>query len=241
MRCYRRTTIALGLALLAWLTIPLPGAIIDDFSTPQGPLSGSVGAVSGPGILGTSREAGGGALFEVISGVGTFSTPVGTDNVMSITYDGTTTLGDNATFAPVDLTDAGIATLFLLAVSGYDAPLGSVVALLASDGNPGAVLAATFQINAPGLYTAPIPAALADFTQIDQVFLALFLGSLPPDAASMSFDFVCTGTLESGCTTAEPNLATPEPGTAGLLALGAAALALFGRRRIHTGLRSRRE
>lgn len=130
-----RMRIVLVLVLLAGFARESQATIIDIFSTPQGPLSGGAsGAVSGPGIIGGSREARDASFFQVAGGVGTFSSADGTGNVMSLAYDGTVTLDDNASFAPVDLTDGGVANLFLVGVTGYAAPFGSSLALAVSDG-----------------------------------------------------------------------------------------------------------
>lgn len=216
-----RTRIWPGLILLAALISPLRATLIDDFSTPQGPLSLVSEVVSGPGIVGGSRTVSAGFFFEVAGGEATFSNlSVSGGNVMSISYGGT-----SGSFpSPVDLTDGGTANMFLLGITGIESFFGGSVALAVTDVNLNTAFA-SFPFSSPGVYAAPLPTGLSDFTQVISVGMPLFLGD--STGATMKIDFACTGTLEAGCTSAGPATAVPEPGTAVLLVVGAAALGLM--------------
>jgi hypothetical protein len=209
------------LAALAWITPPAQATIIDDFSTPQGPLSSTSAAVSGPGIIGNSRHVYSGYFFEATGGLGTFSTPC-CDNVMNLNYTGMS--------EPVDLTDGGLATSFLLRVSGVEG-LGAALLFAVSDAQSSTSVAMpSIFINSPGLYAVALPTHLADFTQIDRLDIAIFLS---PDSAGalLSLDFICTGTLAAGCTTADPATAVPEPSAFEILVVVSLVLPLLGRKR----------
>jgi hypothetical protein len=211
------------------LPLPMSATIIDSFSTSQGPVVDASGTASGPGIVGGWRDVSA-TFFVATAGVGTFSTPDGSGNVMSAFYDGINSTG--AFVSPVDLTDGGVADQFLLGISAIDSPFFGSVAVGVVDVNSN-VAFVTFQVLAPGLYTASLPSQQADLTQINSVGFAVFLGTSPPTGGLMSIDFLCTG-ASGACTTTEPVSAVPEPGTAVLLLLGGTSLALLRR-----GLQSR--
>lgn len=226
------STILLAFCLLAACEGASIAATIDDFSTPQGPLGdAAVSGVTGPGIIGGSRQAGGGFFFEVAGGVGTFSF-FRAGNVMGLTYDGTPALDDISTFPPVDLTDGGLASHFLLGISGIDGGLSMAMGVRDVDGNTASAIFSAMM--APGLYTLPLPTGLGDLTRIHQIGAALFLSPFMSSGASVSIDFLCTGTPEAGCTSAEPVAAVPEPGTATLFTLGVAMLVLLVRKKAST-------
>lgn len=226
-RCFA-TQGAFALVLFAGLAPTSRAAIIDDFSTPQGPLSGVPNVVSGPGILGDFRQASD-PFFSVSGGVARFSfstgVPGGT-NIMGVSYDGTPAPSDGGTFAPFDLTDGGLATEFLLGISEVTGGAFVLIGVTDTDGSSNATIFR--EIVSPGLYTLPIPTDLVDFTRVNRVDLTLFLSPVP---ASVGIDFICTGTLEAGCTTAGPVTPVPEPESWGLLALLAAGLPWLARKR----------
>lgn len=225
------TRIVLIFGLLGIFAPLSPAAIIDDFSTPQGPLTaGGSGAVSGPDIIGGVRQAGGGSFFEVSGGIATFSFSLqnGGANVMNITYDGTTALDDISTFPAVDLTDGGIASHFLLGISSIEGALSIAMGAIDVDGQ---TASAVFSgMTAPGVYAVPLVANFADLTRISFISATLFLSPVASSTASVGIDFLCTGNLEAGCTTTTPTTAVPEPGEGVVLALFAASLPLLRRR-----------
>lgn len=232
MRYDRKPTTVLKITLLAGFIFTAPAATIDDFSTPQGPLTGVPNVVSGPGIVGGFRQASD-PFFAVDGGLATFSysSSVPGTNLIGLAYDGTPEPSDGGGFAPlVDLTDGGTASQFLLGIS----EVTGVVAVLVSvtDADELSIGTSFAGLTSPGLYTAPLPIIPTnpDFTRIQRVDVVLFLSPLESNLASIGVDFICTGTLEAGCTTAEPTNPVPEPESWAMLALLIVGLPFIGRR-----------
>ncbi len=222
-----RPTILFLVGLFAALIPSAQGTIIDDFSTPQGPLTGVADVASGPGIVGGFREASD-PNFAVSGGVATFSFSIGGTgtNIMGLAYDGTMDPSDGGMFAPlVDLTDGGLASQFLLGISEVTGVFSLAIGITDADSN---VLPLIFNpVISPGLYTLPIAPGTADLTRVSRIDMALFLSPSQAGQASVGIDFMCTGTAAAGCTSVDSVTTVPEPGTAMLLIVGAAMLALL--------------
>jgi hypothetical protein len=218
LRHTHQTKLALALVLLLRFVPTASGTIIDDFSTPQGPLTVVGGFASGPGIMGNSREVIIGEFFEATGGGGNFAT-TGVDSGMGFLYG---SLG----ILPVDITDGGVANVFLLNVMEFEGEQASAWFVF-RDFDFLFSSSAFLLFNAPGLYSTPIPTDV-DITRITQLEMFLDLAPVPAGGASIRIDFICTGTVEAGCTTADAVTGVPEPATAVLFGLGLVVLALLG-------------
>ncbi|MCB1018498.1 MAG: PEP-CTERM sorting domain-containing protein [Bryobacterales bacterium] len=222
------------IALCGFLLIAPTFAItVDDFSTSQGPLVTTAGAVSGPGIIGGVREFLPGHSFEAAGGIGTFSTPDGTGNVLVMGYDGVADLATRSgTFAPVDLTDGGLADLFLLSVTVLSSPASQpatvslVLNLFDADGNSGST--APFFVTSTGVASAALPTSGVDLTRITALSVPIFMSVRTLGEFTLSVDYFCTGN-STGCTSAPATV--PEPSAFVLFGLGLAALTLRLRNR----------
>lgn len=258
----RRFVLTMTCLILVMSLLPRESSalLLDDFSTPQGPLydtsSGADpvsqyrSAVSGAGIAGGERDAAalsntfapivGAVRFAVAGGVAAASVDPGALGQVRIDYDGAGDPTDLISSLSLDLTDGGASDRFILDISGVTGSVDVLVNVGLTGGQQGAFLQSPSftTVSAPGsveiLFSgfSVVSGSLPVPSLSSAQQIALFL--IMDAGESVSIDAFCTGSAGSSCAPNVPGNTIPEPSVLFLTLIAFAAFQVTrSRQRLH--------